>query len=303
MKLKMYCFILAALLFSACEEKTENIPSFDVAATSLTGKASENINFNFSGDAGIVYFYSGEVKNDYAFKTGRISGTDSAFLSFSTSVQFGTQNNQLKILASSDFNGDYSIASVQAATWVNITSRFTLATTTTSLSSTEQNITNLIDSEKPLYIAFKYTTLPQTANGLQRTWTISRFNLASFTVFGPSPPISQLSAAWKLVQTPNVEANRSTVSASSGTLSLKGNAVNKEVMTETWAVTKLLDFRKIDFGPDRAVPIKNYLQNRLENYYYKYTKPGVYKAVFIASNTSVYGQNAITKEVTVTVEP
>lgn len=166
---------------------------FDVTTKTTTFKVGEPITFNISGgEVQRIAFYSGEALNDYEFKDGRLAdvtggGVTMAFTSSLTNGSqaaqlpaLGNQSKQLTILASTDFNGDYSsLAKVKAATWKDITTRFALGTTTTFLNSGVKDIADLVVSGKPLYIAFKYVTKPQAKNGIARTVAIQTFAITS----------------------------------------------------------------------------------------------------------------------------
>jgi len=103
-----------------------------------------------------------------------------ATMEFTSSVQVGTQTKQLSILASTDFNGDYSsLAKIKAATWTDITSRFALGTTATFKATGAKDISDLIVPGKPIYIAYKYVTNPQAVNGLACKWFIQTFAIKS----------------------------------------------------------------------------------------------------------------------------
>ncbi len=180
-----YIMIAGALLMSSCSKELEvaTPPDFDVTTTAATYQAGKPITFNITGgEAHNVSFYSGETFKDYAFKDGRaidVKG-DGVTMDFRSSVQVGTQVNQLSILASTDFNGDYSsLAKVKAATWTDITSRFALGTTAAVVASGVKDITDLMVAGKPIYIAFKYVTKPQATNGLARQWFIQTFAVKS----------------------------------------------------------------------------------------------------------------------------
>jgi hypothetical protein len=119
---------------------------------------------------------------DYASRTGRVADVAGAgaTLSFTSSVQVGTQANQVSLLASTNFNGDYgSVAKLKAATWVDITSRFKLGTSATLLASGTVDVSDLILAGKPIYFAFRYNTKKQATNGIARQWFIQSFTLSS----------------------------------------------------------------------------------------------------------------------------
>jgi hypothetical protein len=178
--------LLGMLLMVSCSEVIDiDTPVFDVTTEATTYTVGQPVKFLFTGgDAQIISFYSGEALKDYNYKDGRVVNVagDSIRMSFQSSVQLGTQTNQVSVLASTNFNGDYSsLASVKAATWTDITSRFALGTSATFLASGTKDITDLIVPGKPIYIAYKYLTKPQATNGLVRTWYIQLFTLACKT--------------------------------------------------------------------------------------------------------------------------
>ena len=122
---KTYYFLIGLLLiFSACEDKDMQTtsPVFDVKVDKLEYAPGEEVKFNISGDAEYVSFYSGEMYNDYACREGRVVEHEGLKMSFYSRVKLGKQENQLSVLISSDFNGDFSdFANVSSAHWTDIT--------------------------------------------------------------------------------------------------------------------------------------------------------------------------------------
>lgn len=185
MKLKIYSMVAAALLMASCEKPTisADTPTFDVSAEKNTYAAGESVKFIITGgETQNVSFYSGELLKDYSSKEGRVADIAGAgaTLAFTSSVQLGTQANQVSLLASTNFNGDYSsVAKLKAATWVDITSRFKLGITTALLASGTVDVSDLILAGKPIYFAFRYNTMKQAINGVGRQWFIQSFTLNS----------------------------------------------------------------------------------------------------------------------------
>lgn len=186
MKLKYYNIMLGAvlLLASSCSEKIEvsKMPDFDVTTSASTYKAGQAITFDITGgNADYITFYPGTPLNEYQFRDGHVIDATGAgaLLSFTTGVTTGTQANQLAVMASTDFDGNYTYERVKAATWIDITSRFVLATDGTAKPSTEKDISDLLVPGKPIYIGFKYLTKPQAVNGLARNWAITAFLMNS----------------------------------------------------------------------------------------------------------------------------
>ncbi|MCE5345142.1 MAG: DUF5017 domain-containing protein [Bacteroidales bacterium] len=207
--------LLGLLLMASCNKEIEvgDVHNFDVTTETSTYKVGEEIRFAFTGGSvHNISFYSGETRKDFNFKDGRtvnVSDTG-ATMSFQSSVQLGTQANQVSILSSTDFNGDYSsLASVKAATWTDITSRFVLGTGTAFLASGTKDISDLIVPGKPIYFAFKYLTKPQETNGLARTWYIQLFSIMSYASLDGTialPLTDQASAGFRIVDENPVNA-------------------------------------------------------------------------------------------------
>jgi len=205
--------LFALLAMVSCEKKlnVKDAPDFTVTTQSTTYKAGDTINFNIEGSADMISFYSGEVFHDYAFKEGRIVDVNGqgATLSFKSGVTLGSQPNQLSVLVSTNFDGKYDdFASVTAATWTDITSRFVLGTSATLLASTTQDISDLVVTGKPLYIAFKYVTKPQVANGFARQWMIESLLLNSNAQLNGAPVMitDQIHAGFRIVDQNPVNA-------------------------------------------------------------------------------------------------
>lgn len=177
--------VAAVLIMASCEKPTldAEAPVFDVTAEKTTVKAGDVVKFKISGgETQNISFYSGELLKQYDSNTGRVVDVagQGATLAFTSSVQLGTQANQVSLLASTNFNGDYSsVAKVKAATWVDITSRFKLGTSTAFLASGTVDVSDLIVAGKPIYFAFRYNTKAQATNGIARQWFIQTFTLNS----------------------------------------------------------------------------------------------------------------------------
>lgn len=97
-------------------------------------------------------------------------------LSFSSSVKFGKQTNQLTILVSTDFSGVNSIEDVQKATWKAIKG-IKLASGEELQESGLIDLSAFVKPDQPFYIAFKYTGEVSGEKPTQRTWQISNVKL------------------------------------------------------------------------------------------------------------------------------
>lgn len=72
--------------------------------------------------------------------------------------------------------------------------------------------------------------------------------------------------------------------------------------SENWAVSGPITVGKVNLGSDWAMAVRGgiYLGNPTL-YTYKYTKPGIYKAVFVASNNTIKESKQVVREITVTI--
>lgn len=327
MKFNYYNLLAGLLLFASCESGLPEVatPNFNVSTQSATYKAGQLVTFNITGDADIVSFYSGEPLKEYAFKNGRIVDATGAGarVSFTSVVTGGTQGTlsttvppQLSVMASTDFSGNYSMTGIQSATWTDITSRFVYSTSATVFApSTSVDISDLIVAGKPIYIAFKYLTLPQATNGTARNWQIESFVVTSKKDIGTpdmptNPTITNLAGAgFRIVdQNPVSAPARSVITATR--VSLLGNlydAVNdpgNDPQSENWAISRAINTSTIDLGMDKAVGIRDQVQAAaLTTHTYTYAKPGIYKATFVASNLTREDRKDIVKEITITITP
>lgn len=303
--IKTIIFLLPFTFFG-CKKNQVEQPKFSVNLDGRTFKAGEEIPFTFNGNPDFLSFYSGELGNDYAYMSGRIVDIKSLSLFFQSRVSGGTQPNQFSIHISSDFNGTYDIASIRAATWKDITNLFVLATGE-YLNSGEVDLSSVIaDKTKPLYLGFKYIVKPQTANGTARAWTVNALTLKTQTDLGTETIMNQKDGGWILVEEAEVvDPGRTSVSASSGAIVFRGNtgALSKNMPQESWAIGRPLDLNTVDVGPDKGLVIKGISDNMPEKFTHTYTKPGNYKVVFSASNSTVYDQKSVTKEIDITIEP
>jgi hypothetical protein len=325
MKIKYYNLLAGLLFFASCETDLPEVasPTFDVTTKSDTYKAGQVVTFDITGDAHVVSFYSGEPLKEFAYRNGRVveAGNAGAKLSFTTAVVGGTQGTlstteppQLRVMASTNFNGNYDWAGIQAATWTDITSRFRYSVSPTVFAtSTVVDISDLIMEGKPIYIAFRYVTLPQATNGTARNWQVESFAVISNKDIGTTdmpvtPTITNLlGAGFRLVdQNPIAAPARSVLTATR--ISLLGNlydAVNdsgNDPQSENWAISRPINTSSFDVGIDKASAIREQVSaSALTSHTYTYTKPGVYKATFVASNLTKNDRKDVVREVTITV--
>lgn len=304
-----YLIICCAILFTACNKKIELTPgleNFKVSTTATSFKVGEEVNFSIQGSADIINFYSGEEYHQLDYRDGRVEKIEEAILSFNTSnpVLSGAQTDQFSVMASTDFDGNYSDYShIQNATWVDITNRFKLATSATFLAGGAINITDLKVDKKPIYIAFKYLTRPSSF-GIVRTWHVEALSLKGNTSTGSLVLGDVAKSAFRLIeQNPETAPSRSTLSATR--ITLLGNLATpqNDIETQTWAVSRAFNITDADMGPDKPITIKAYSDSRLDRHTYAYKTPGTYNVSFVAKNTNVDGSAEVVREMEITIVP
>ncbi|MGV3502860.1 MAG: DUF5017 domain-containing protein [Adhaeribacter sp.] len=343
MKLKLYSLLLGTLLFASCSKLPDSVePEFEVTTSKPTYKVGEEVQFNFKGGADMIAFYPGQEPNDYAFKDGRVIqiADKGVELLFQTAVTLGTQTNQLSVMASTDFNGDYeNFSSVQQATWTDITSKFVYGTNTTFRASNTGDISDLVVPGKPLYIAFKYVTRPQKDNGVVRQWQIQSFVVRSKAEFNGAPVTiaNQAAAGFRIVDANKANAPaRSSITSTRVTLwgnlyktkddpmfnpenpiydplspsfdpeakfvPFDSTSIYNDYPSENWAISAPLSVDQVDLGPDWSIAVKG-METTPTEFLYPYSAAGTYKAYFIATNGNIKGVQRVIREVEVTIEP
>lgn len=304
MKLYIFFLILGTwMIASSCDNSLEvTAPDdFDVTTEKSTYRVGEEITFLFSGNPGIITFYSGEVGHDYEFREGRIIPPGEVSLSFENRVMYGNQPDQLSVLVSSDFSGQRNIDAILAATWQDITDRFTLTTGDEYVDAGTADLTDLVVDNRPLYLAYRYIYDPE--QGAPRTWNIRNLDLKKTTPLGATTVATHLTGGFELFYVgPKEETGRSSVA--SGSITLRSNAAgNTDDYTEDWCVSAGFDFGEEDMGPDRPIRVKGYSDALQESMLYTYSMPGTYKVYFVGTNATLQEQQSIVRVLTIEIIP
>lgn len=150
-------------------------------------------------------------------------------LSFSSQVIFGAQKNNLAIVVSSDFNGDYSMEGIKKATWTDVTARFKLADTKEWQKSGDGDISSLAVPGKTLYVGLRYVGNKSSVGPTQRMWGVK-----DMYVSGKELP----SADWKIVNDPNNFEGAGFTRPKAGGILFRSN--QSIIRSESWGIVKLL---------------------------------------------------------------
>ena len=285
---------MAALVaISSCSKELDFEPlSFDVKTASTTYNVGDTVQFNFTGNADVISFYSGEEGNDYEFRE-RTTLDGKPQLQFTSFAQYGPQENTLQLMVSNDFTGTYTADAVKKATWTDITSKATLSTGTDNTESGIIDLSDMLAQKKPINLAFRYTGITGTT---QKTWTLKNLTLNLLKPDNNNLPITDLaSAGWRQVNILNPAA---VWSIKPTELRIAGGGGTADD-NEDWVISKLLYLNQV--LPDVAIPIKNITQKK-SSFDYVFSEPGKYKVVFLATNATADKQESTMKEVNLIIQ-
>lgn len=282
------------------------------------GNPKKRVDFQLQGTQGLnISFYSGDIGGNYEFRNGRVQKLEELNLSFESNCSYGDQGcgiDVFSIMASNDFNGGDKEADVRAATWTNITDRFTISPfesgTAVYHPSGTVNITDLTSEGKPLYLAARHITHNQVVGGvLANVYTGFRVRgwEMSARMAGEEPVTLATTvgeAGFRFIEIGNFRTGRNALSAS--LITLRGNhgtvAANLEYLdtqTECWAIAAPITMTDISFEPDRPLRVKQSHQPPVKTFAFNYSGPGEYHGVFVLSNSD--GSGTVTKEVTINI--
>ena len=156
------------------------------------------------------------------FTISSLHAQDKMKLSFSSSVQYGTQKNNIAVLVSSDFSGDYTMEGIRKATWKDVTGKFTLASGKEPVESGDVTISN--DGTMP-YVAIRYLG-DASAKPTQRGWSIIDLKVSNGS--------STIAPEWKVVNDPN---NHEGAGWIVGAKKINFRSNQSVIRNESWAIT------------------------------------------------------------------
>lgn len=319
MKTNFFYITLLIAGLSSCTKENERmspgtikIIPFDAKLSTTEFKVGEPVSFQMEGNADTIYFYSGEIGKDYNYINGREATVERPTLTIRTNSNYGEQKS-LSIMLSQNFDGDYSYAGINAATWKDMTSKFNIpaptGATAINFTSDPVEITEFIEGDQPYYIAVRNDIKTSSTGNRPTQWYFYGTNGFAFTglVNGSYADISAFGdMGWKIAvngylggeldgtRGPRVSPNNS---PSPTSLFLARNSTSTAAM-DTWAVTKAFS-SKVNLGPDKGTIIKSSETTLpLEKYTYVYSIPGEYHVTFQGRNKDG-GRALVQRKITV----
>ncbi len=318
MKKEIWILLLIPTIFSCSKKLDIDTPELNVVVSSSTVKMGEVVKFTLEGNADIISFYSGEIGSDFNFtNTDRLLPIKKVKMSFQSQVrtQGGSatycQADQFHVMISNNLKftsntKEDSLLNVLDATWTNISDKFSLCpleckSNTPYKYSEQTNIVDLIDLEKPLFIAFKYVNKPNTQNGNATIWRFQSFDLSLETDAGAVSVINQKTAGWKpLFRAENWGSTA--FENKDSQITLRGLTSNNG-FNELWCVSNSILLETVNSGREFGTTIKSLSDVSLKSYKYQFNQPGTYTVTFVGINTNISGKKQSVCQMTIIVTP
>jgi hypothetical protein len=313
--MKKYILALYLIvLFAACSKVNIEAPEdFQVTVAKTTYAIADTVQFTLSGNPDYVTFYSGEPHSKYELSGVTTMAADSNILVFSTATTAaGTSTqplsvNNVSLMASTNFSGNYDSASIRKATWTDISSRAQLAVTNTAVVSGNIRVDDLkpaLDTT-PLYLAFRYVADTVKTNYLARQWVLSALTFKSYfkdTVYAlASNYTSGGFYAVNILNNLNTWAYNNTSSITTG-FTFAAPALASQANND-WVVSR--PFNLSLYPADLGLQIKNLGDTRLTKYKMtrRFKAPGTYVVTFLAQNQNAEKAAKVVRQITLTITP
>lgn len=282
----------------SCTDFKVNAPKFNVSIDKTTFSIGDTLRFKIEGSTDNILFYSGEIGNNYDTRNTYTATGGKPVVNFSTALTAATNSSaatNLKLLVSTDFNGNYTKSDILAASWIDLTSRVNIPGANQSLDLSSYKVEG-----KPLFVAFRFQTVDNTK--VQRLITVSNF---SFNTTYSDQTYSNATNVY------NAGFGAFDFAGNTGKWTIPVVAVNNNSFThnqvpadspidDDWAISAPFNINSI--LPSRGVSLKATKDDSLKEYSYIFEKTGTYKVVFVGSNTSNSDYKEVVKQFMVTIE-
>lgn len=323
---QLFLFLILSSLLISCDKefKTLDVPEVDLSISKYNYKVGDTVKFALSGNADIIYFYSGEPGNDYAHATADRYEDFQPMMTFNTfarsqgntsttgtSMGGNCQKKQFHVYCTTEldlttvFSLTDTITAIQNCEWEELTQYFNIRETEcnglqTSLNVGTLNITDRIDDNKPLRVAFKYVNKPYTIeNGGGNIWRFENFSIKGATTAGDKVIIDQNAGNWNFIRI-NGDFKDSRIDALQVTM--RGNSTN-EVEQELWCISNPIHLtKKVNLGFDKAIPVKSLADKTPTLFSHVYDTPGTYSATFVSANSNISGRKESVKTIEITIK-
>lgn len=326
MKFKFFSILLAGALLSSCQDEMTRKVDLGASVSPLTEgltfrgdtavvKAGTDVVFQFSGDPDFISFFSGEPGRVYANidRTAvPVNEIKQSNLAFKVKPEYGIIPNTLSVYLSDGFSGlkgnDFIADStaISECNWKDITEQCNLPVK--SGTEVDVNIDLLPYLGKEITVAFRYKTDQNKQS--QPRWTMTGMNIETDFKDGTSGLLKAEAFAFTAIDFLNKDNDPYAAKGGEGrwdtrkvsdlnpTIMIASSKADQP-MNEDWLVSKPLFVNETT--PDTGVAIKD-IADVLAHFRYVYTKPGVYKVSFVASNGNYEAFSRVVREVNLIVE-
>lgn len=295
---------------------------FDVQVSSLKGKVGEPVNFTFSGVADAIDLFTGEEGHNYEWKDNERFVKDGLKMSFVSQYQSGTliYDDLFRIKVSTNFSGSYTENAIKAATWTDITDKFTLPDHISAASawkditaSGEVDLSEYVPDSGDLYVGMFYHVLNVTddpggrtivyvpsivVNGYndERTYAIQDVvtDKTCHLVIGES-------YAGDTTNIPKFFTNNNY--GASTTYFRFFSTFKPTTDLYAYMVTNPVTPNRTSLGADTPIVVQSATDNAATSYAYTFTEAGTYEVVVVGYGKSITGEDKeVVKNFTITIE-
>lgn len=328
------------LLFAGCSDELDDQAGLQVGVatndhTSMNGdtivvKRGEALDFTFSGAPDNIAFFSGETGAKYEYKDRvEVDAADivSSRLTFSAWAQYGNAKsaaNALRMMISDNFTGldkkDFKADSalVESFAWNELLPQADLPQAPGNAKSAKAfdiDMTPYLGKRIALAIAYQpkdnsaaqprenfvgMKIVNTMKDGTTSTLYAGNFGFAALNMMCHHNLDDQRSMTANReygTVTNNLSGIWNLADAGSGNFFIHSSGASK-ALKYSWLVSDLLTINAC--SPDQGQAIKN-ISQRLDSYSYTYSKAGLYKAVFVATNSNYKHESRVIREVYVRV--
>lgn len=287
----------AIVAIASCNKINTQEPDFTVTINKNSFAVGDTVKFQLSGAPANVVFYSGVAGNNYDTRNVLTATGGLPEMTFTTALTAATGSStatNISLLISNNFTGNYNQTDILAATWTDITSSVVIP-------GINQRVvlTPYVAQGKPLYVAFKFQTIDPSKS--QRLVTVSNF---TFKTVYPNQTyqnaINVYDAGFAAYDFAGIIGKWviPITSTSNTTFTHHFVAASSEADND-WAISKAMQTNAV--FPDKGITLKALSNDVLTEFKYIFTKPGMYKIVFVASNNTNQDYKEVVKEFNVTV--
>ena len=316
--MKKFAYMLALLPFAAgCNTDDVMDVTFDVTMKNDPQEiyAGDEVTFDFTGDPDYIVFWSGEDGSKYANRDRTSLGTiESMKLSYTMQQRYCQKETKdmLHVMISTDFDGDYTAAGIEAAKWTELSNqggddwKVPTEVNNNLIIESGGDLTEYADGTFTL--AFRYYTpnapLSDFIRHPREDITISLEKVSGGQVITASNPQDNFGFQFVPIDYPaekySVDATTILIQPNNDLGSL-GAAYNQKGFknVEIWCISNVLN--PLTVAPDTGDPIRS-LTTPIESYTYIFEEPGTYTVSFVARNTNAWNMKEVVREIVVEVQ-